>query len=266
MRIVKLTDFKAMTVTKKVVLVTGAGHGIGAAIAKRLAGQGARVAITYRNDKIGAQKLVKQCAAAGAEMRAYHIDELADDMQTEKLFAEILHDYGRLDIVIANASGAGGASGQEDLDNLDLDLWRENLKDDLLVAVTTVKHGIKALNKNKSGGKIILIGSVLGLDSAGNPRITAYSASKAATHNFGRTLAKVLAPKIIVNVVAPGRCWSKVYDSATPEEVAAKFAPNKHGRPIEWDEIAQAVNMVLENDSIIGQIINVEAGFTLINK
>jgi hypothetical protein len=64
--------------------------------------------------------------------------------------------------------------------------------------------------------------------------------------------------------VAPGRCWSKAYDAATKEEVAEKFAPNKHGRPIDWDEIAQAVHMVLENDSFIGQVINVEAGFTLL--
>ena len=146
-----------------------------------------------------------------------------------------------------------------------MDLWRlEGLKDNLLVAVTTTKHAIKALDKNEDGGKIVLIGSVLGLDGAGNPAITAYSAGKAATHNFARTIAKELAPKIIVNVVAPGRCWSKVYETKTPEEVAAKFAPNKHGRPIDWAEIAQAVHMVLENDSIIGQVINVEAGFTLL--
>ncbi|HEY1835731.1 MAG TPA: SDR family oxidoreductase [Candidatus Saccharimonadales bacterium] len=254
-----------MTLDGKVALVTGAGHGIGAAIAERLAKQGTRVAITYRNDEVGAQELVRKCTKDGAEMRAYHVTELADDGQCAKLFGDVLKDFGQLDIVVANASGAGGASGKEDLNDLDLDMWRENLKDDLLVAVTTVKYAIKALNKNSDGGKIVLIGSVLGLDGAGNPRITAYSAAKAATHNFGRTIAKVLAPKIVVNVVAPGRCWSKVYDTATKEEIVAKFAPNKHGRPIDGAEIAQAVHMVLENDSFIGQVINVEAGFTLIN-
>jgi 3-oxoacyl-[acyl-carrier protein] reductase len=254
-----------MTIVRKVVLVTGAGHGIGSAIAKRLAMQGARVAITYRNDKAGAQKLVKQCGAAGAEVKAYHVAELADDKQCEELFANVCKDFGHIDVVVANASGAGSAVGQEDLNNLNLDEWQENLKENLLVAVTTVKYAIKALNDNKNGGKIILIGSVLGLDSAGNPRITAYSAGKAATHNFARTIAKVLAPKITVNVVSPGRCWSAAYESLSKEEIAAKFTPNKHGRPIEWDEIAQAVQMVLENDSIIGQTINVEAGFTLLN-
>lgn len=254
-----------MTIEGKVVLVTGAGHGIGAAIAERLAKQGARVAITYRHDETGAKDLVKQCQAEGADVRAYHVAELADDKQCGQAFKAILKDFGRLDVIVANASGAGGAVGAEDLDDLNMDEWQENLKENLLVAVTTAKHAIKALNGNKEGGKIVLIGSVLGLEGAGNPRITAYSAGKAATHHFGRTIAKALAPKIIVNVVAPGRCWSKAYDTATKEEIAAKFAPNKHGRPVEWPEVAQAVHMVLENDSIIGQVISVEAGFTLIN-
>jgi len=198
-------------------------------------------------------------------MKAYRVAELANDQQTAAAFAEILKDFGRIDVVVANASGAGSTVGDEDLRDLNLDEWQENLKENLLVAVTTVKHAIKALDKNAEGGKIVMIGSVLGLDGAGNPRITAYSAGKAATHNFARTIAKELAPKIIVNVVSPGRCWSKAYEDFTKEQIAAKFAPNKHGRPIDWDEIAQAVQMVAENDSIIGQIINVEAGFTLIN-
>lgn len=254
-----------MTINGKVALVTGAGHGIGAAIAERLAKQGAKVAITYRNDEAGAKKLVEKCKAEGSEIKAYHVTELADDKQATEVFAQILKDFGRLDIVVANASGAGTSVGKEDLHDLNMNEWQENLKENLLVAVTTTKHAIKALDKNGEGGKIVLIGSVLGLDGAGNPRITAYSAGKAATHNFGRTIAKALAPKIIVNVVAPGRCWSKAYDNATKEEIAAKFAPNKHGRPVDWSEIAQAVHMVLENDSIIGQVINVEAGFTLID-
>jgi NAD(P)-dependent dehydrogenase (short-subunit alcohol dehydrogenase family) len=254
-----------MTLEGKVVFVTGAGHGIGAAIAERLAGQGARIALTYRHDESGAKELVKKCQAAGAEIRAYQVQELADDSQSKEVFTKVLKDFGRIDVVVANASGAGSAAGSEDLGDLNLDEWQENLKENLLVTVVTTKHAIQALNKNKEGGKIVLIGSVLGLDGAGNPRITAYSASKAATHNFGRTIAKALAPKIIVNVIAPGRCWSKAYDNASKEVITAKFAPNKHGRPIDGQEIAQAVHMVLENDSIIGQIINVEAGFTLIN-
>jgi len=254
-----------MILSGKVALVTGAGHGIGAAIAERLAQQGARVAITYRHDKAGADEVIKKCRAAGAEARAYHVADLSDDAQTAAAFAHVLADFGGLDIVVANASGAGSTVGSEDLHDLNLDEWQENLKENLLVAVTTTKHAVKAIDKNDKGGKIVLIGSVLGLDGAGNPNISAYSAGKAATHNFGRTIAKTLAPKIIVNVVAPGRCWSKAYDNATKETIAAKFAPNKHGRPIDWDEIAHAVQMVLENDSIIGQIINVEAGFTLLN-
>lgn len=254
-----------MTIDGKAALVTGAGHGIGAAIAERLAKQGARVAITYRNDEAGAKELVAKCKADGAEVKAYHAPELADDKQTAEVFAKIIKDFGRLDIVVANASGAGSAVGTEDLNDLNLDEWQENLKENLLLAVTTTKYAIKALNKNDEGGKIVVIGSVLELDGAGNPKITAYSAGKAATHNFGRTIAKALAPKIIVNVVAPGRCWSKAYESFTKEEIDAKFTPNKHGRPVDWAEIAQAVHMVLENDSIIGQVINVEARFTLMS-
>ncbi len=253
-----------MTIDGKVALVTGAGHGIGAAIAKRLTEHGARVAITFRRDKSGAQNLVKLCTDAGAEMKAYYVADLANEKQCQELFDAVVNNFGRLDLVVANAGNVGqSAKVQEDLHNLDLAAWRRSLEENLLTTVATTKYAIKTLDKS-GGGKIVMIGSTHGL-AEGSARITAYSAAKAATHNFARTISKALAPNIIVNVVAPGRCWAEGYDKMSEEEIVAKFAPNKHGRPIEWDEIAQAVQMVLENDSIIGQTINVEAGFTLLN-
>jgi NAD(P)-dependent dehydrogenase (short-subunit alcohol dehydrogenase family) len=253
-----------MVISDKVVLVTGAGHGIGAAIAERLARHGAKVGITYRDDKSGAMSLVKNCQSAGLSMKAYHVSELMDESETKKLFQKVIKDFGGLDVFIANAGNVGkSVKINDNLNDLDIVAWQRNLNENLMVTVITVKYAIKAL-KQSGGGKIVMIGSTHGL-AEGSMRITAYSAAKAATHNFARTLAKALAPDIAVNVVAPGRCWSVGYDKLSNEEVAAKFAPNKHGRPIESSEIAQAVNMVLENDSIIGQVINVEAGFTLLN-
>ncbi len=252
-----------MKLQNKVAVVTGAGHGIGRAIVEELAGNGVDVAFTYRKDEEGANDLANSQLKQNHKVKGYQVSELADDTQVEEVFKKILVDFGRIDIVIPNASGAGGAKGKEDLNDLDIALWQDTLKDNLLVAVTTAKHAIKALDKNEEGGKIVFIGSVLGLEHMGNASITAYSAGKAATHNFAKTIAKKLAPKIIVNCVAPGRCWSKAYEGADPEYVKSKFAVNRHGRQIEWTEIAHAVRMVLENDSIIGQIISVEAGFSL---
>jgi NAD(P)-dependent dehydrogenase (short-subunit alcohol dehydrogenase family) len=253
-----------MIINGKVALVTGAGHGIGAAIAERLAKQGARVAITYRNDETGAQELVKKISSEGASMKAYHVTDLSDDKHCAELFSKVLRDFGQIDIVVANAGNVGrSAAIKENLHDINLSEWQQNLNANLLVAVVTAKHAIKVFDK-KGGGKLVFIGSAHGL-AEGSPRITAYSAAKAATHNFARTIAKALAPSIIVNVVSPGRCWANGYENLSKEEITAKFAPNRHGRPIDWDEIAQAVQMVLENDSIIGQTINVDAGLTFIN-
>ncbi len=225
-----------------------------------LARAGARVAITYRGNKVGADELVHQGRAEELDLKAYYVSDLASDSQTKRVFERVVTDFGQLDVVVANA---GGNVASEDVHELDMAKWREVIEDNLLATVTTTKYAVEALDRNAAGGKIVLIGSVLGQDGAGNPRITAYSAAKAATHNFARTIAKALAPKIIVNVVSPGRCWSRGYEKKSAEAVAALFAPNKHGRPIEGAEIAHAVRMVLENDSIIGQVVSVEAGFTL---
>lgn len=253
-----------MTVEGKVAVVTGAGHGIGAAIAERLAKNGVRVAITYRNDEKGANELVKKCSDAGGQMKAYNVADLADEEQCKELFNNVVKDFGRLDIFVANAGNVGqSATVKENLHDLDIEAWHKSFDENLIVTVVTTKYAIKALDKF-GGGKIVIMGSVHGL-AEGSRRITAYSAAKAATHNFARTISKALAPEIIVNVVAPGRCWAEGYEKLSKDEITAKFAPNKHGRPIEWEEIAHAVQFVLENDSIIGQTINVEAGFTLLN-
>lgn len=251
-----------MKLNKKVILVTGAGHGIGRAIVEELAAAGATIAFTYRHDEAGADELIKELETKQTKIKGYQVDELANEESCAKVFAKIKKDFGQLDIVIANASGAG-ITNNEDLHHLDLKKWHDSLKDNLLVAITTAKFAIEALDKNPDGGKLLFIGSVLGLEHVGNPKITAYSAGKAAVHNFAKTIAKSLAPKIAVNVVAPGRSWSKVYDNASKELIKEKFSVNRHGRPIEWTEIAHAVRMVLENDSIIGQIITVDAGFSL---
>jgi len=252
-----------MKLKNKVVLITGAGHGIGRAIVENLAEQEATIAFTYRHDTDGALDLVKNLEKKKIKIKAYHVEELSDEKASSELFSQVIKDFGQIDIVIANASGAGTASKNDDLYDLNLQDWHNSLKDNLFVAITTAKFALSALHKNKNGGKLLFIGSVLGLEHVGNPKITAYSAGKAAIHNFAKTIAKAVSPKIIVNVVAPGRCWSKAYDNATEELIKEKFVVNRHGRPIEWNEIAQAVRMVLENDSIIGQVITVDAGFSL---
>ena len=254
-----------MTLSGKTVLITGAGHGIGAAIAQRLARSGMRVAITYRNDSDGAKKVAKQCRQNGAVIKTYRVANLLDEEQVSSLFAAVVKDFGHLDVAVANAGNVGNsATTKENLHDLNLGDWCRDLNANLLVAVTTAKYAIKAMNSNHDGGKLVMIGSLHGM-AEGSPRITAYSAAKAATHNFARTIAKALAPKIIVNTVAPGRCWAVGYELLSKDEVVAKFDKNRHGRPIEWDGIAQAVQMVLENDSIIGQTVVVDAGLSFLN-
>ena len=118
-------------------------------------------------------------------------------------------------------------------------------------------------NKNKQAGKIINISSIRGQDNYGRPGITAYSAAKAAMINFTKTMAKDLAPNIQVNSVAPGFTFTENYEKFS-NELQEKFVNSTFLK--KWiypKDIARAVIFLAEDDAMTGQIITVDAGFSL---
>jgi NAD(P)-dependent dehydrogenase (short-subunit alcohol dehydrogenase family) len=180
----------------KAALVTGGSRGIGAAIANRLAREGADVALTYVSSPDKANAVVAEIKAAGRRGLAIKCDS-ADATAVTAAVAKTAAEFGRLDILVNNAGifvpGAFEEASIADLDRI----WAVNVRAPIVAIQAAVKH-------MTGGGRIVTIGSCLGERVAG-PGVSIYSMTKGAVANLARGLARDLGPRgITVNVVEPG--------------------------------------------------------------
>ena len=219
--------------TNKIALVTGASRGIGAAIAKRLAADGAHVAITYSKGADAAAAVVKEIENAGGKALALQADA-TDREAVEAAVEKTVATFGGLDILVNNAGTAIPKPFEEAT-------WEELdqvLNINIRGMFATTKAALKHL---KSGGRIIIIGSCVG-ERMMAPGLAAYSATKGAVKMFAQGLSREVGPRgITVNNVQPGPIdtdlnpasgdWAKPQTSftalgryGTVEEVAALVA------------------------------------------
>ena len=239
---------------KKVALVTGGSRGIGAAIVRRLAKEGAHVAFTYSKSGKAAGALVKEVSGYGVIAKAYPADAAAPQ-SLPRLAGKVFKDFGRLDILVNNAGVfLGGKIG--DIKAADYErVMRINV--DAVFALTNA-----AVRKMKAGGRIINISSVLGERAAG-PDMGVYNASKFAVTGFSRSWAKDLGAKgILVNAVQPGPIDTELNPEAgdSADHQKARTALGRYGRP---EEIAAAVAFLAGPDAtyITGATLNVDGGW-----
>ncbi|MGR9173265.1 SDR family oxidoreductase [Hyphomicrobiales bacterium] len=180
----------------KVALVTGGSRGIGAAIARRLAADGAAVALTYVNGAQAAAKVVRAIEAAGGTALALRADA-ADAAEVEAAVAAVAQGFGRIDILVNNA-GIFRAAPIETLSIADFDA---TISINLRSAFVASRAALAVM---PDGGRIISIGSNLAV-RATSPGLSLYTASKAAIAGLSQALARELGPRAItVNVVHPG--------------------------------------------------------------
>ncbi len=237
----------------KLALVTGGSRGIGAAIALRLASEGARVVISYANNKEAADAVVAQIEKLGSKAIAFKAN-VSSKQDTELLIAE-MKKLGKIDILVNNAGiFLGGPLGEANLDQFD-QLFSTNVRG--VVAIT-----LAALPFIKDGGRIINISSVAARGSTAN--FGFYSATKAALEALTRCWAQELGKRqITVNAVAPGTTKTDMYEKALPDhvkqEVIAKTALGRVGQPA---DIADVVAFFASADSrwITGKTIDCDGG------
>jgi len=237
----------------KVALVTGGSRGIGAAIARRLAADGANVAITYTKGADAAAAVVKAIEGTGRKAIAIQADA-ADGKAVTTAVEKTVATLGRLDILVNNAGIAISKTFEEtsieELDRL-IDI---NLRGTFVATQSALKH-------MKDGGRIVMIGSCLG-ERVLTPGLVPYSATKGAVKMFTQGLSREVGVRgITVNNVQPGPIDTDMNpaagDWATPQKANTAF--NRFGTV---DEVASLVAFVCgpEGSYITGANLNVDGG------
>lgn len=238
----------------KVALVTGGSRGLGAAIVRRLASEGAHVAFTYVSSADKARALAEQVETLGVRALAIQADAASPEA-VEQAVHQTAKELGRLDILVNNAGiAAGGPIEEASLEDFDRQF---------AVNVRGVFVAIKAAARYlKEGGRIINIGSVLG-DSVPLPGVAVYSATKSAVAGLTRGAARDFGPRgITVNTVQPGPIDTDMNpaDGPSAEAQRALLAIKRHGKA---EEIAAAVAYLASPGAafVTGISLNVDGGF-----
>lgn len=245
-----------MELKDKVVLITGSSSGIGKTTAIRFASEGAKIVVNYRENKAGGEETIKEIEKLGVESLLVQAD-VSKPQEVERMFDEIIKKFGTVDILINNAAIPNDVvpyfeASYDDILSL--------VNTDLVAPMIVSQHAIKYMQK-QGYGKILNTSSIRGAEHGG--RSVVYAASKAGLNSFTKTLAKMIAPNIQVNAVAPGFVKTRNYDKMTPEQIQGFIDQTYLKRWVTEEEIASAFIFLAKNDAITGQVIYVDAGFTL---
>jgi 3-oxoacyl-[acyl-carrier protein] reductase len=251
-----IPDF--MRFENQVAVVTGAGRGIGHAIAVRLAKEGARVASVSRTEA-NARKTTDEINAARADAaKAYAVD-VADQAAVQKAAGQIFEDFGRVDILVNNAGVTRDGLSMR----MSMDDWDTVLNTNLKGAFNFIQAVMRPMIKQRSG-RIINISSIAGL--IGNAGQANYAASKAGLIGLTKTLARELASRgITVNAVAPGLIetdMTTVLSDEVRQNILKNVPLGKLGEP---EDIAGAVAYLASAEAkyITGQVLTVDGGMVM---
>jgi 3-oxoacyl-[acyl-carrier protein] reductase len=250
-----------MDINGKTVLITGAGRGLGAAMARGLAERGADLALVDL-DESGLRDVADACHGFGRRAEIYSAN-VADEAEVVNLFDRVAADFGRLDCVIANAGILRDGllvkvKDGEVVGKLSLAQWQSVIDVNLTGVFLCGREAAERMIRLGHGGCIINISS---LSRAGNFGQSNYSAAKAGVAALTVVWAKELARYAIrVNAIAPGFIKTEMVASMKPEmleKMAAGIPVQRLGEP---SEIAATAAFILENDYCNGRVLEIDGG------
>ncbi len=247
-----------MDLSGKTALVTGSSSGIGAAIAKELAGAGANVAVHYRGNADGAAAVADAIRAAGGSAEIFQAD-VSDVAQAAQMVKQVQESLGGLDILVNNA----GATRDTLLMTMSEEAWDTVIATNLKSVYAVSRPAVRAMLR-KRWGRIINITSVVGL--TGQAGQTNYAASKAGIIGFTKSLAREVAGRnITVNAIAPGFIPTALTDLLNEEQRAEIIRSTPLGRMGTPEEVAWTVAFLADERSgfITGQVITVDGGLVM---
>jgi 3-oxoacyl-[acyl-carrier protein] reductase len=242
----------------KIAVVTGSSRGIGAAIARELATQGATIVLNHRDSAVQAEAVVAEIVAAGGQAVAIQAD-VSSFAEAQRLIKETVERFGRIDILINNA----GTTRDMLIMMMPEADWDLVIQTNLKSAFNCSKAAVRPMMKQRFG-RIINITSVSGL--AGQAGQTNYSASKAGMIGFTKALAKEVGPRgITVNAIAPGFVPTVLTDVLNEEQKRTIISMTPMGRFAEPEEIAYATAFLADERAgfITGQVLSVDGGLVM---
>lgn len=250
-----------MNLSGKAAIVTGGGTGVGRATALRLAAEGCAVLINYSRSAADAEQTVADVRAQGVKSIAMQAD-VAQDAACQAMVAAAVKEFGRLDVLVNNA-GTTSFIAHSDLDRVGDSDWDRILAVNVKGPFQCTRAASKAM---KEGGAIVNIASVAGISAIGSS--IPYAASKAALINMTVSLARVLAPKIRVNAVAPGFITGRWLEQGLgPAYDMVKRSIEDRtplGRVCDPEDVALAVmSLIIGSQQVTGQTLVVDGGMLI---
>ena len=239
---------------EKTALVTGGSRGIGAAVVRKLASQGANIALVYAGNTEAAEAVCRECREQfGVKAEAYRCN-VADFNETKQTVNQIKADFGTVNILVNNAGitrdGLIATMREQDFD----DVLSVNLKG----AFNMIRHCTGMFIRNR-GGRIINIASVSGM--MGNAGQANYAASKAGIIGLTKSVARELAPRnVTCNAVAPGFIATDMTKDLQDSPLAASIPLGRMGKP---EDVADAVAFLACAPYVTGETIRVDGGIAM---
>ena len=253
-----------MKIEGKTIAITGAGGGLGAAMARRLAGQGARLALLdFRPETI--EQLRIDLGLAAENCLAVPCDVSRED-QVDKAFGDVVEHFGALDVLVNNAGITRDAltlkfKDGERVSRMSMEAWNAVIGVNLTGTFLCTRAGAEHMIASGTRGLIVNISSI---SRHGNMGQANYSASKAGVAAMTVTWAKEFARYgIRVNAISPGFIGTEMVQAMKPEALAKLTAMIPAKRVGEPDEIAHTLQYLVENDFVNGRNVEVDGGMRL---